>query len=683
MIFHLYAAGCRENAKNTKYPHTVTIENLDDLKEAVKTDHIAAKMRDARRSVGNFVSADCLMMDIDNTHSEEPEDWVSPDDVADALPGVLFYYIFSRNHMKPKSKTARDGTVTHYAPRGKYHFYFPMGEKIESPEKYDAAAAELCKAFPYFDQAADDAAHFFFGVEAPEGGVVEGEITLDKFLEELPEVVTPRAESVAQDDLTWIDCGEQRKAAGWFKTWADQYGVEWWNQYRINAISKTHANAVVFCVRCPWEDEHSIEGAENEAVIIIDVSGKINFLCRHSHGDRYGWKEYRKKIEAAAAPPEVEAQAAASQGEPSNRLKWGTMKDVEARKVEWLIPLRIPRRAVTLIGGDGGTGKTSIECSLAAAISAGRTTFLEKLSMDAERPAVRVPGRVVLLNSEDPYQQVIKPLLDANQAVMENIFVMDETQISESGVSYSDERLKTDIEALKPDLIIFDPLQAFLADKVKMAERNQIRREVGHALALAKRCNAAVVLVMHTNKQRQAWGRARLADSADLWDMARSVFIVGTDEKDVSVRYMSHEKSNFSTLQDTVNFTIMEDRTVRPMFLDQRRDEAHMLAKMKAARPDKETKQSAMDEAKDAITAILEDAEGRTMKAIDLQNELKTCYGIGQNTIDKAKAEMKKDGLIRYRPEGGGRGKTNRIWFVELTRQANNSNDALLQTEKA
>ena len=69
MIFTLYTATCRENAKNIFYPKLVSVTNADSLKQAVKYDHVSAKFRDGKRSNGNFEFSDCLMFDCDNSHS--------------------------------------------------------------------------------------------------------------------------------------------------------------------------------------------------------------------------------------------------------------------------------------------------------------------------------------------------------------------------------------------------------------------------------------------------------------------------------------------------------------------------------------------------------------------------------------------------------------------------------------
>lgn len=62
------------------------------------------------------------------------------------------------------------------------------------------------------------------------------------------------------------------------------------------------------------------------------------------------------------------------------------------------------------------------------------------------------------------------------------------------------------------------------------------------------------MIVVHTNKQSGIWGRKRFADSADKWDIARSVLIAG-EAKD-GLRYISHEKSNYGPQGSTVLYRL-------------------------------------------------------------------------------------------------------------------------------
>ena len=64
------------------------------------------------RSVDNFLKADCLPMDCDNDHSDDPDDWLTPFDVAMDFPGVGMIFVYSRSHMKQKGKRG---------PRPRFH----------------------------------------------------------------------------------------------------------------------------------------------------------------------------------------------------------------------------------------------------------------------------------------------------------------------------------------------------------------------------------------------------------------------------------------------------------------------------------------------------------------------------------------------------------------------------------
>ena len=61
----------------------------------------------------------------------------------------------------------------------------------------------------------------------------------------------------------------------------------------------------------------------------------------------------------------------------------------------------------------------------------------------------------------------------------------------------------------------------------------------------------AVLIVMHSNKKQGVSGRARLADSSDIWDMARSVLMMGRAKNDGKI-YLSHEKNSYARPQQTV-----------------------------------------------------------------------------------------------------------------------------------
>ena len=173
MKFTLYTATCRENAKNIKYPNDVEVIDGESLKSAVQFDHVSAKFTDDKRSNASFIESDCLMFDCDNSHSENPEDWVTPLELALTFPDVAFAVAYSRNHMKNKGNRIA---------RPKFHVYFEA-DKALSVEGRLHLKNEVREYFPYFDEKALDEAHFFFGVENPKVEWYQGNLTLAEFFE--------------------------------------------------------------------------------------------------------------------------------------------------------------------------------------------------------------------------------------------------------------------------------------------------------------------------------------------------------------------------------------------------------------------------------------------------------------------------------------------------------------------
>ena len=172
MKFTLYRSNCLEVPENCTYPHKVEVTGKDSLIEAVKHDYVCAEYQGNYRSNENFTGSDCLPVDCDNDHSDDPEEWVYPSDVANAFPGVAFAVHYSRNHMKQKGDKA---------PRPKFHVFFAI-DRVTEPGQYSEMKKLVNTIFPYFDTKALDAARFFFGTKEPEVEIFDGPMTLTTFL---------------------------------------------------------------------------------------------------------------------------------------------------------------------------------------------------------------------------------------------------------------------------------------------------------------------------------------------------------------------------------------------------------------------------------------------------------------------------------------------------------------------
>ena len=86
--FTIFQASCMGKASNCEYPHEIRVTDAESLKLAARRDYVCARYQNSYRSVANFMGADCVGMDVDNDHSDSPEDWIHPEDIRKVFPDV-------------------------------------------------------------------------------------------------------------------------------------------------------------------------------------------------------------------------------------------------------------------------------------------------------------------------------------------------------------------------------------------------------------------------------------------------------------------------------------------------------------------------------------------------------------------------------------------------------------------
>ncbi|WKY46533.1 AAA family ATPase [Eubacteriaceae bacterium ES3] len=318
-----------------------------------------------------------------------------------------------------------------------------------------------------------------------------------------------------------------------------------------------------------------------------------------------------------------------------------SMADAEEKEPDWLIKGYMPKYQITTMAGDGGSGKTTVWCALAAAVSSGKKPFL--LAGDPLLPLFTgEPQTVAFFSAEDSFEHTLKRRLRKNGANLDNIFSIDIADDNFKDIKFNSPFLQAVIEKYRPALVIFDPIQAFIPPELRMAERNAMRSCLAPLVGYGEKYGTTFLIIVHSNKQGSVWGRKRIADSADIWDISRSVIMAGeTQEK--PVRYLSHEKSNYSMTSNTVLYTI-DDEVVTFQSYTEKKDRDFITAETQTrAAPDR-------DSAKDFILDYLEDGE-KEVKELD---SMAGAMSISKKTMERAKADLKKLGLIKYRTESLG-----------------------------
>jgi len=92
-----------------------------------------------------------------------------------------------------------------------------------------------------------------------------------------------------------------------------------------------------------------------------------------------------------------------------------------------------------------------------------------------------------------------------------------------------------------------------------MSYRNAMRNLLAPLVGFGAKYGVTTLIVCHTNKRANAHGRNRMADTGDIWDIARSAFIIGDTGQD-GIRYFSHEKCNYGILMETTLFEIEDGK---------------------------------------------------------------------------------------------------------------------------
>lgn len=175
MQFTLYTADCAGRETNCLYPRKAVIRSAEELARAAARDHVAALYRNNYRGNENFISSDVLVWDCDNDFSENPDDWLTPEKLADGmLKDVAFAATPSRHNMLPKGEKSA---------RPRFHLFAPI-TAVGDSEVYASLKHAGKARFPFFDKGALDAARFLFGTAMNAGQVFwhEGAVTMDAFL---------------------------------------------------------------------------------------------------------------------------------------------------------------------------------------------------------------------------------------------------------------------------------------------------------------------------------------------------------------------------------------------------------------------------------------------------------------------------------------------------------------------
>ncbi|MBQ7075642.1 MAG: AAA family ATPase [Clostridia bacterium] len=412
-----------------------------------------------------------------------------------------------------------------------------------------------------------------------------------------------------------------------------------------------HLGVGVYRSRCPLHNDKDRQEGRHSLLLELD-SDKKKIVMTCSQGCKTGAILATLKVTANGQcydPAEAETYRQTIRG----LIK--PLTDFEEKEARWLIDGWIPEGQITLMASDGGVGKTTVWCSLAAAVSKGTSSLLNK------QAEWKPPGQVLIFSAEDSVRQVLKKKLRLAGANMDNIAAPDLAADKGNALStlrFGSKDLSDLIRDMKPALCIFDPVQGFLPPHTKMVARNDMRESLAPLIALGEETGTSFLIICHSNKRKGAAGRDRISDSSDLWDIARSVIMLGYTE-DEGIRYLSNEKNNYGAHQQTILFRITEEGTIEKTGTTSKRDRDFTQDAMNRREATKQAPKR--DDCKQFILDTLNECKG-SISVKDLDEKAKA-FDYGIKTLRTAKAELKASGEIDIVQKGSGRNGT-KVWHV-------------------
>jgi len=328
------------------------------------------------------------------------------------------------------------------------------------------------------------------------------------------------------------------------------------------------------------------------------------------------------------------------------------MADVQAQKVSWLWQNRIALRAIAILEGIEGEGKSTLLAALTAGITCGR-------GLPETEPGE--PGNVVWLSAEDDLSQVLKPRLESAGADCERVFAVGEPfTLDEKGLL----GLREAIANHAPTLVVIDPIFAYTRGDANKG--NDARALTGELKKIADQFECAIVIVRHVGKSK-GLGDPRAAGlySIEWRAAARSVLLAGADPDNPQKRALTQTKNNLGPKSGSLGYLIQSDPDspsgARFFWTGESDLTAERILEAAGEAEENSQENNARDDAADFLRVVLGDAP---RLATDVEAEAKEAK-ISIATLRRAKDKLN----VRSRKFGGKFGGDSK-WYWALPEDA-------------
>jgi archaellum biogenesis ATPase FlaH len=304
------------------------------------------------------------------------------------------------------------------------------------------------------------------------------------------------------------------------------------------------------------------------------------------------------------------------------------MSSVDAREVNWLWKPWIPLGKITVMDGDPGLGKSQILIDLAARLST------HGVMPDGYQGPI---GTSIILSAEDDKHDTIRPRLDAAQADLSKVIIIDEMRTANSRrpIALPQDLMPifSIVKKLQAKLLIIDPFMAYL-EGLDAVKDQEVRKALHRFKSMAEHTQCAMILLRHLNKAGGAKAIYRGGGSIGIIGAARVGLLVAQDPEQSEQGILACSKSNVAIKPPALTFTLTgtPNGYSRVLWSGTSKLTADEIITPQAP----EEYQGAVQEA----ISFLEDclSEGpKTAEAVKLQAKQS---GISERTLKRAKAKL-------------------------------------------